>query len=60
MKVVMSSLMDKQDRLLTENTALKLRVAECEKFQQVPSYVDCAQTFHQGSIPHMIKRPDDV
>ncbi|MPC79261.1 hypothetical protein E2C01_073777 [Portunus trituberculatus] len=31
MKEVMSSLMDKQDQLLTENTALKLRVAECEK-----------------------------
>ncbi|MPC94614.1 hypothetical protein E2C01_089791 [Portunus trituberculatus] len=30
MKEVMSSLMDKHDRLLTENTALKLRVAECE------------------------------
>ncbi|MPC95095.1 hypothetical protein E2C01_090291 [Portunus trituberculatus] len=31
MKEVMSSLMDKQDRLQAENTALKLRVAECEK-----------------------------
>ncbi|MPC78625.1 hypothetical protein E2C01_073117 [Portunus trituberculatus] len=34
MKEVMSSLMDKQDRLITENTALKLRVAECEKEQE--------------------------
>ncbi|MPC16881.1 hypothetical protein E2C01_009719 [Portunus trituberculatus] len=31
MKEVMSSLMDKQDRLITENTDLKLRLAECEK-----------------------------
>ncbi|MPC96906.1 hypothetical protein E2C01_092187 [Portunus trituberculatus] len=31
MKEVMSSLMDKQDRLIMENTALKLRVAECKK-----------------------------
>ncbi|MPC12741.1 hypothetical protein E2C01_005445 [Portunus trituberculatus] len=30
-KEVMTSLMDKQDRLLAENTALKLRVTECEK-----------------------------
>ncbi|MPC73981.1 hypothetical protein E2C01_068325 [Portunus trituberculatus] len=34
MKEVMSSLMDKQDRLQTENTTLKLRVAECEKEQE--------------------------
>ncbi|MPC91413.1 hypothetical protein E2C01_086448 [Portunus trituberculatus] len=27
----MSSLMDKHDRLVTENTALKLRITECEK-----------------------------
>ncbi|MPC34459.1 hypothetical protein E2C01_027851 [Portunus trituberculatus] len=31
MKEVMTSLMDKQDRLITENTALILRLAECEK-----------------------------
>ncbi|MPC64113.1 hypothetical protein E2C01_058224 [Portunus trituberculatus] len=31
MKEVMSSLMDKQGQLQAENTALKLRVAECEK-----------------------------
>ncbi|MPC81438.1 hypothetical protein E2C01_076054 [Portunus trituberculatus] len=30
MKEVMSSLMDKQDRLTTENTELKLRLVECE------------------------------
>ncbi|MPC90014.1 hypothetical protein E2C01_084981 [Portunus trituberculatus] len=35
MKVVMSSLMDKQDRLQTENTTLKLRVAECEKVSRI-------------------------
>ncbi|MPC65711.1 hypothetical protein E2C01_059847 [Portunus trituberculatus] len=29
-KVVMSSLMDKQDQLITENTDLKLRLKECE------------------------------
>ncbi|MPC29321.1 hypothetical protein E2C01_022548 [Portunus trituberculatus] len=31
MKEVMSSLMDKQDRLTTENTELRLRLVECEK-----------------------------
>ncbi|MPC73464.1 hypothetical protein E2C01_067793 [Portunus trituberculatus] len=31
MKEVMSSLMDKQDRLTTRNTELKLRLVECEK-----------------------------
>ncbi|MPC70408.1 hypothetical protein E2C01_064657 [Portunus trituberculatus] len=35
MKEVMSSLMDKQDRLITENTTLKLRVAECEKVSAI-------------------------
>ncbi|MPC57589.1 hypothetical protein E2C01_051572 [Portunus trituberculatus] len=35
MKEVMSSLMYKQDRLTTENTALKLRVGECEKISAI-------------------------
>ncbi|MPC21840.1 hypothetical protein E2C01_014841 [Portunus trituberculatus] len=35
MKEVKSCLMDKQDRLITENTALKLRVAECEKVSAI-------------------------
>ncbi|MPC71592.1 hypothetical protein E2C01_065874 [Portunus trituberculatus] len=35
MKEVMSSLLDKQDRLITENTALKLKVAECEKVSAI-------------------------
>ncbi|MPC40354.1 hypothetical protein E2C01_033910 [Portunus trituberculatus] len=35
MKEVMSSLMDKQDRLITENTPLKLRVAKCEKVSAI-------------------------
>ncbi|MPC99360.1 hypothetical protein E2C01_094769 [Portunus trituberculatus] len=35
MKEVMSSLMDQQDRLGVENTALKLRVAECEKIRAI-------------------------
>ncbi|MPC15974.1 hypothetical protein E2C01_008780 [Portunus trituberculatus] len=34
-KEVISSLMDKQDQLLMENTALKLRVAECEKVSAI-------------------------
>ncbi|MPC64463.1 hypothetical protein E2C01_058580 [Portunus trituberculatus] len=35
MKEVMSSLMDKQDRLTTENTELKLRLVECEKVSAI-------------------------
>ncbi|MPC74245.1 hypothetical protein E2C01_068598 [Portunus trituberculatus] len=35
MKEVMSSLMDKQDRLITENTELKLRLVECEKVSAI-------------------------
>ncbi|MPC72390.1 hypothetical protein E2C01_066695 [Portunus trituberculatus] len=35
MKEVMSSLMDKQNQLIMENTALKLRVAECEKVNAI-------------------------
>ncbi|MPC45593.1 Dynein heavy chain 7, axonemal [Portunus trituberculatus] len=35
MKEVMSNLIDKQDRLLMGNTALKLRVAECEKISAI-------------------------
>ncbi|MPC61829.1 hypothetical protein E2C01_055906 [Portunus trituberculatus] len=31
LKEAMSSLMDKHDRRVTENTALKLRITECEK-----------------------------
>ncbi|MPC93895.1 hypothetical protein E2C01_089040 [Portunus trituberculatus] len=31
MKEVMSSLMDKQDRLITENTELRLSLVDCEK-----------------------------
>ncbi|MPC91173.1 hypothetical protein E2C01_086192 [Portunus trituberculatus] len=35
MKEAMSSLVDKHDRLVTENTALKLRITECEKFSGI-------------------------
>ncbi|MPC81296.1 hypothetical protein E2C01_075903 [Portunus trituberculatus] len=35
MKEVMPNLLDKQDRLLMENTALKLRVTECEKINAI-------------------------
>ncbi|MPC55762.1 hypothetical protein E2C01_049706 [Portunus trituberculatus] len=35
MKEVMSSLMDKQDRLRTKNTELKLRLVECEKVSAI-------------------------
>ncbi|MPD00955.1 hypothetical protein E2C01_096462 [Portunus trituberculatus] len=35
MKEVMSSLMNKQDRLLMEDTALKLRATECEKVSAI-------------------------
>lgn len=35
MKEVITSLMDKQDRLLAENTALKPRVTECEKVSEI-------------------------
>ncbi|MPD04403.1 hypothetical protein E2C01_100089 [Portunus trituberculatus] len=31
----MSSLMDKQNRLITENTELKLRLEECEKVKEI-------------------------
>ncbi|MPC53323.1 hypothetical protein E2C01_047212 [Portunus trituberculatus] len=35
LKEVKSSLMDKQDRLKTENTELRLRLVECEKFSVI-------------------------
>ncbi|MPC26705.1 hypothetical protein E2C01_019851 [Portunus trituberculatus] len=35
MKEVMSSLMDKQDRLIMENTDLKLRLTECVKVSAI-------------------------
>ncbi|MPC36422.1 hypothetical protein E2C01_029879 [Portunus trituberculatus] len=35
MKEVMSSLMDKQDQLIMENTDLKLRLVECEKVSAI-------------------------
>ncbi|MPC14994.1 hypothetical protein E2C01_007775 [Portunus trituberculatus] len=35
MKEVMLSLMDKQDKVITETTELKLRLEECEKVREM-------------------------
>ncbi|MPC08237.1 hypothetical protein E2C01_000815 [Portunus trituberculatus] len=52
MKEVMSSLMNKQDRLITENTELKLRLVECEE----------VSTINQGLKEEIqeIKKQNDV
>ncbi|MPC17011.1 hypothetical protein E2C01_009855 [Portunus trituberculatus] len=35
MKEVMSSMMEKQDKFIKENTELKVRLVECEKIREI-------------------------